>query len=1177
MGEEEDEPQPIVGKLYRGSVVVNIDEEHSTRPNGLLRIRKSIQLKNGMNLLEDQFKDPRKIEGDYKEIEYKEVPSPRGIKAPVEPRKKKKKPKAPPLLDEDSDEEKAKREAAAKAKREAEQAARKEREALELKEARELAIQKEAELRAKKEAEERARREEEERLRREVENARKEEQRRQHEEEERKRDLKKQRQRQLEDERLRASQEAARKRKEEADRKREANRKAKEAERKRMGIRDKWEPQSMCVYSPESNVRRKDKASPDTAAQAIWSYVPGTEPDEDFDWWKPQNVIVHPPGKPHPGNGAIDDANTPHGLWAYAPGTAPDEDDEDWNPQGGTTAPKILIFPPGVKPSADNKELKVQGEWTYPQGETSFPPLPTPKNDWEPRVVKVHPKSKSPPSENGGDGSEVHGVWMVYGGDGVEPMGEDDWRVSEIQVFPEGKEPKNLNDSKVRGVWGLAPGAQPNEDGEWNPEQLWFFGPDDAPPDDEDWNPQGTWIHSPEAEREDWPPIAEPQDQWGAQGIWVYPPSQIPEDDDEDWQATGVWNFGDKGEEEAEDWKPYRVTVHPKGQEPASLEDYKVHGVWGLSPGAEPDDDGNWKASDVWFLGPGDELPEDFRPQGVWTVSQENPDEDEDWPPKRETALEPETAVVHPPSNVPSATEDGQGFPQGVWAFGDSSDDEEPDWMPQHVLLHKAGTEPENLDASTPHGAYGYAPDAKPDSDGNYSPSDMWFFMPGEDPPSDSEWSPMGTWTVPPGELKVSFPSETSKAVSSASEPETAVVHPSSKVSSATDDGQGFPQGVWAFGNSSDDEEPDWMPQHVLLHKAGTEPENVDASTPHGAYGYAPDAKPDSDGNYSPSDMWFFMPGEDPPEEWNAMGTWTVPPGKLKVQFPPAKPANTMSKPTPRKVWVYPKKKAPKDIEKGVSKGVWSYSPGKKVMDAGKKPAQVNLYEKGQEPGDLLKKHGVWGYSPGAQPNSDGDYLAEDMWLFAPGETPPDEWQPQGVWSEPPPPPKKSVPKTPKPEGGTKETTKEKRPRRRKFEKSAWVYPTKAKAPSKGEKKNPEGCWTKLPGGSEDDEPQEILLYAKGNEPSDIAKLPHGMWGYAPGSQPDDDGVWSPKDMLFYPPGETPPPDLQNQGIWSYPHGSRIEITTNYRYEGDDIIYMKLTEIFYMDTVISFSQEHRGK
>lgn len=158
-----------------------------------------------------------------------------------------------------------------------------------------------------------------------------------------------------------------------------------------------------------------------------------------------------------------------------------------------------------------------------------------------------------------------------------------------------------------------------------------------------------------------------------------------------------------------------------------------------------------------------------------------------------------------------------------------------------------------------------------------------------------------------------------------------------------------------------------------------------------------------------------------------------------------------------------------------------------------------------------------------------------------------------------------------------KEAAKEKKPRKRRFEKSAWVYPTKAKAPSKGEKKNPEGCWTKSPGGSEDDEPQEILLHAKGHEPKDADKLPHGAWGYAPGSQPDDDGVWSPKDMLFYPPGETPPPDVQNQGVWTYPHGSRIEITTSYRYEGDDIIYMKKTEIFYMDTVISFYKEQKGK
>jgi hypothetical protein len=63
--------------------------------------------------------------------------------------------------------------------------------------------------------------------------------------------------------------------------------------------------------------------------------------------------------------------------------------------------------------------------------------------------------------------------------------------------------------------------------------------------------------------------------------------------------------------------------------------------------------------------------------------------------------------------------------------------------------------------------------------------------------------------------------------------------------------------------------------------------------------------------------------------------------------------------------------------------------------------------------------------------------------------------------------------------------------------------------------------------------------------------------------------------MLFFPPGEDAPPDLQNPGVWTYPNGSRSEVTYNYRWEGDEIIYMVETKIFYMDTVVTFSKEYK--
>ena len=249
-------------------------------------------------------------------------------------------------------------------------------------------------------------------------------------------------------------------------------------------------------------------------------------------------------------------------------------------------------------------------------------------------------------------------------------------------------------------------------------------------------------------------------------------------------------------------------------------------------------------------------------------------------------------------------------------------------------------------------------------------------------------------------------------------------------------------------------------------------------------------------------------------------------------------------------------------------------------MDAGKKPMEVNLYEKGQEPKDLPLRHGIWGYAPGAQPNASGDYLPDDVWLFAPGETPPadSEWQPQGIWADPPELVQKDAKDKANKANSKNDEAKKKqslKKRERAYEKSVWVYPTKEAAPAKGEKKNPQGCWTRLPGGSAEDGPQEILLYAKGHEPRELEKIPHGTWGYAPGSTPDEDGLWSPKDMLFFPPGDDIPPDLQTPGTWTYPNGSRSEITYDYRWEGDEIIYTTETKIFYMDTVITFVKEYK--
>ena len=142
-----------------------------------------------------------------------------------------------------------------------------------------------------------------------------------------------------------------------------------------------------------------------------------------------------------------------------------------------------------------------------------------------------------------------------------------------------------------------------------------------------------------------------------------------------------------------------------------------------------------------------------------------------------------------------------------------------------------------------------------------------------------------------------------------------------------------------------------------------------------------------------------------------------------------------------------------------------------------------------------------------------------------------------------------------------------------------FVYPSIAKAPKNGEKNNLQGVWAISPGkpdgkAEDDGEPLEIRIHKKGKGPDKLDKTPHGVWGYANGATPNENGVVDPKDVLFYPPGQTPPSDMafEPAGVWSYP-GARIEETFAFRFEGADMVYFKKTEIFFMDTVTTFTSE----
>jgi uncharacterized ubiquitin-like protein YukD len=139
---------------------------------------------------------------------------------------------------------------------------------------------------------------------------------------------------------------------------------------------------------------------------------------------------------------------------------------------------------------------------------------------------------------------------------------------------------------------------------------------------------------------------------------------------------------------------------------------------------------------------------------------------------------------------------------------------------------------------------------------------------------------------------------------------------------------------------------------------------------------------------------------------------------------------------------------------------------------------------------------------------------------------------------------------------------------------SAWVFPSEASAPKKGEKKNVQGVWAALPGKEAGQEPVEVRLHPKNKEPVSDGKTVSGVYGYINGAKPDADGVVDPANVVFYPPEEKPgSPDFEMVGYWSSPNSSK-ETTVSWRFEGADMINLKTTKISFMGTEMTFTCEY---
>jgi hypothetical protein len=803
------------------------------------------------------------------------------------------------------------------------------------------------------------------------------------------------------------------------------------------------------------------------------------------------------------------------------------------------------------------------------------------RQNWQPKKIRAFT------SHNEDKGESIRATWNLSL-DSEKEHKTKNWPVKEIILYPP---TQSLPDTGTpHGYWCYSSqDLQPNErDIEWIPQEIedgeapfWVFLPDEGHPPDDDVL-FGEWcMASPNV----WPPPLHHTH------YCVHPPKTKPPVSLTSDKGVGIWWVGSNFPPiDADAWNVSEVRVYEDGQRPGTRYSRQPQGTWGIAAGAQPQKDGTYEPSDTWFILPGEELPDDseWTCRGSWVLETKDNDR---WPPYQEPPL---LTTVYHEDNVED-TDGRSNQNRAIWV--QNADIKASDWLPQKVLAYKMGHEPGIRDSSKPHGLWGRDPDSRPDADGNYFPMDVWFVFPGEDAPTDDEWVCEGTWIVDSHEDWMPYQE-------SPSEPERFIVcHPSQL--------NGHPinssNAIWRIGEGFPDiDDNSWELAPVLAYKFGNEPENLNEK-PNGLWGRAIDAKPDENGQYDPRDTWIVFPGDTPPEhdEWNCCGVWILDDtGKKCPEWPPHKKIRPSPIKGPILATIYPEKKAYKEnAEIGKTKGMWKYTAGKKVMDAGKQPKDVYLHSDGQGIDcEAAKNGGAWGYAPQAKPDSNGNFAPCDVWCFAPGERPPpeDDWQHQGYWMPIDPPQgaknkagKLEIPSTHSSTDsqssvrGATSALEEKKIRTRRFAHSAWVFPSNEHLPP-GHKNNLQGVWSTPPGDQpggkqgikyKDGEPMEVIVHQRGKEPceSDLKKIAHGKWGYRKDAQPNSRGIMDPKNIIFFPPGVECDADVNEEGIWTCP-GAVIREITRWRFDDDNnIIHIKSTEIHFMNTVTTFTTEYVKK
>ncbi|KAL3915444.1 MAG: hypothetical protein SGILL_005652 [Bacillariaceae sp.] len=667
-------------------------------------------------------------------------------------------------------------------------------------------------------------------------------------------------------------------------------------------------PLSIIVYSEKDP--NLGPATPDTV-RGIWTVHEEADIDDE-ELWKPQEIFLYKPGDDlstideEGEDGSVDTNSLTTGVWGYPKGGAPRAGNEDdWFPLGG----EALVVPPQQQAPED---FVPAGKYSFKPGMVSWPPpvdkikkrlrevgkLKVPKcfeKDGK-CPIKVFPRSKlnpdgspqkSPAKKKKSVSFAPVGQWS-YPKDRLED--DDHFLPVDIDLYfgdelpPAATSIGGSEDGSLVswGLWGTgSTHASPldvldddSSEASWElPVGSLIFPPGVEP--DSDVEIQGRWAFPLNENVEiQWPPAA-------TKYATVYPKMFAP--DAESGKTQGVWDFEAIDDADKEEWDPQEVELYPSQH---VFEEERPHGHWGILQGAEPNEDFDWKPEDVFFCPPGEVPDDDIWIQGKWAFPL-----DRTWPPPPGTTNTKQRSVgklkipeyfkgaktvpmkIFPRSFLPKET---HGKRVGKWAG--CGKDELKHLLPQDVELYYGDHEPErpNEPSQLDYGVWGLDEDdisdvSDTDYDVDWLPSNCLVYPPGVAP--DPAVRVCGKWTVP-GRLKIDWPPENSKS---------AWVYPRG-VAPGTEARK--TQGVWKFVHDIAPEKAHkWQPQQIELYSSMKQ---LDDTRPYGLWGINADAKPDTDLNWDPKDIWFYPPGEEPEANCEKRGIWTFPRGRLDVSWPPA-------------------------------------------------------------------------------------------------------------------------------------------------------------------------------------------------------------------------------------------------------------------------------------------------